>query len=295
VSKINVNGIEIEFETFGDKSLRPLLLNAGHGSQMILWDDDFCNDLVNYGHFVIRYDYRDVGYSTKFDGAHVPNKKDVLNILQGKIIEPLYTLDDMADDAVCLLDALNIQKAHICGISMGGMIAQSIAINHTDRILSLISISSTSGNPALPLPAPEIMNLYVASPPDEREAYIDHMIGVYKAIRGGFIFDEIWTRKYISESYDRCYYPQGKARHTVAVLAHGNRAPSLSTVSVPTLVIHGKDDPFFLVAAGLDTANAISGAKLLIIDSMGHDLPHGEPWPQIIQAIANHTANASNS
>jgi pimeloyl-ACP methyl ester carboxylesterase len=294
MSKVTANGIQIEYETFGNPTNRPLLLIAGHGSQMIQWDEAFCLDLVKRGHYVIRFDYRDVGLSTKFDTAGVPSLETIGKIMQGEKIKPTYTLDDMSDDAVGLLDALGIRKAHICGISMGGMIAQTIAIRHLGRVLSLISIASTTGNPELALPKPEIIGRYVTSPPAEREAYIEHMLGVYKALAGpGFIFDEEWTRKITAESYDRCFYPQGKVRHTVAVLTHGNRVPALASVNVPALVVHGISDPLFLVDAGTDTAKAIPGAQLMLIEGMGHDLPHGGAWPQIVEAIAAHTLKAT--
>jgi pimeloyl-ACP methyl ester carboxylesterase len=291
MSRVAANGIQIEYETFGNPSGRPLLLVIGLGGQMIQWDDDLCKDLAEHGHYVIRFDNRDVGLSTKFEEAGVPNLTEIFGkIMQGEKIEPPYTLEDMADDAVGLLDTLGIPKAHICGMSMGGMIAQTIAIRHPSRILSLVSIYSTSGNPKVPQPKPEVIGMLIAPPPNEREANIEHMLGVFKTIAGpGFPLDEEWTRKIMAESYDRCFYPQGVVRQLVAILTQVNRAPALASVKAPTLVVHGTDDPLVSVEGGRDTAKAIPGARLMLIEGMGHDLPHGGAWPQIVKAIAAHT------
>ena len=291
---VDANGIQIEYETFGDKSGRPLLLIIGLGAQMIHWDDNLCKDLAARGHYVIRFDNRDVGLSTKFGETGMPNLPEIFGkLLRGEKVKPPYTLDDMADDAVALLDTLNIPKAHICGMSMGGMIAQTIAIRHPERVLSLISIYSTTGNPQVPQAKPEIIGLLTTPPPGERQAYIEHMLVVFKTISGpGFPPDEAWTRKIMGETYDRSFYPEGMARQLVAILTHGNRAPALSSVKVPTLVIHGTSDPLVSVEGGKDTARAIPGAELMLIEGMGHDLPHGGAWPRIVEAIAKHTQKA---
>jgi pimeloyl-ACP methyl ester carboxylesterase len=292
---ITANGIRIEYETFGNSSGRPLLLIIGLGGQMIQWDDALCQDLGERGHYVIRFDNRDVGLSTKFDQAGIPDLVETFGkLMQGEKIKPPYTLDDMADDAVGLLDALGIRKAHICGMSMGGMIAQTIAIRHPSRVLSLISIYSTTGNPEVPQPKPEVTGLLVAPPPTEREAFVEHVLGVFKTIAGpGFAVDEKWTRENIAEGYDRCFYPQGMIRQLVAILTQDNRKPALASVKVPTLVIHGTDDPLVSVEGGKDTAKAIPGAQLILIEGMGHDLPHGGAWPRIVEAIASHTLKAT--
>jgi pimeloyl-ACP methyl ester carboxylesterase len=289
--RVSANGIQIEYETFGNPSARPLLLIIGLGGQMIHWDEDLCKDLAGRGHYVIRYDNRDVGLSTRFEAAGVPNLVEVFGrILQGEKIKAPYTLDDMADDGVSLLDALGVRKAHICGMSMGGMIAQTIAIRHPGRVLSLISIYSNTGNPELPQAKPEVMGLLMAPPPEERGANVEHMLRLFKAIAGpGFPVDEKWSRKILAESFDRCFYPPGVARQLVAILAHGNRKPALASVKVPTLVIHGTADPLVPVEGGKDTAKAIPGAELILIEGMGHDLPHGGAWPRIVEAITAHT------
>ena len=295
MAQATANGIQIEYDTFGDRSGRPLLLTVGLADQMIMWDDNLCQDLATRGHYVIRFDNRDVGLSTKFDEAGVPDLVETFGkIMQGEKIKPPYTLDDMADDAVGLLDALGIRKAHICGMSMGGMIAQTIAIRHLSHVLSLISIYSTTGNPEVPQPKPEVIGLLITPPPAEREAFIEHMLGLFKTIAGpGFAVDEKWTRKIMAESYDRCFYPQGMARQLVAILTHGNRGPALASVKVPTLVVHGTSDPLVPVEGGKDTAKAIPGAQLMLIEGMGHDLPHGGAWPRIVEAIAAHTLKAT--
>ena len=243
------------------------------------------------GHYVIRFDNRDVGLSSKFDDTGVPNLIEIFGkLMQGEKVKPPYTIDDMADDAIGLLDALGIQKAHICGMSMGGMIAQSIVIRHPSRVLSLISIYSTTGNPVVPQAKPEIIGMLTTPPPNEREAYIESMLGIVKTIAGtGFPLDEKWTRKITAESYDRCFYPQGIVRQFVAILMQPNRVPALASVEVPTLVVHGTDDPLVSVEGGKDTAKAIPGAQLMLIEGMGHDLPHGGAWPQIVEAIDAHT------
>jgi pimeloyl-ACP methyl ester carboxylesterase len=283
--------MQIEYETFGGSSGQPLLLIVGLGGQMIQWDDDLCQVLAERGYYVIRFDNRDVGRSGKFETGGVPNISEIIGkILKGEEVQPPYTLEDMADDAVGLLDALGLQRAHICGMSMGGMIAQTIAIRHPSRVLSLISIYSMTGNRGLPQPRPEILGILIAVPPNSREAYTEHMIKVFKAIAGPrFGVDEAWTRKIMAESFDRSYYPQGVARQLAAVLTQRDRRPSLASLKAPTLVIHGIDDPLVPMEAGKDTAKSIPGAQLMLIEGMGHDLPHGGAWPQIIDAIGEYT------
>jgi pimeloyl-ACP methyl ester carboxylesterase len=199
----------------------------------------------------------------------------------------------MAADAVGLLDALKIEKAHICGMSMGGMIAQSLAIHYPRRVLSLTSIYSTTGNPHLPQPKPEVMGLLLTPPPQEREPFVQFYLNVFRAITGPrFGFDEEWIRKVMGQAYDRAYCPQGTGRQLVAILTQENRKPALKGVRVPTLIIHGDADPLVSVEAGKDTAEAVPGAELKIIEGMGHDLPHGEAWAQIARDIIAHTKKA---
>jgi len=286
---VTANGIQIEYDIFGDTSSPALLLIMGGGSQMIFWEVEFCELLAKRGHFVIRFDNRDVGLSTKFEEAGVP---DIMAAMEGKPVVSAYSLEDMADDAVGLLDALGIEKAHICGASIGGMIAQVVSYRYPERVLSLTSIMSSTGNPELPQIEPEVLAAVFKPVPGERGAYIEHNVNLWRTLWSpGFPFDEKRLRKMSAESYDRSYYPQGITRQSAAVLAHGYRRSSIASIEVPTLVIHGDEDPLMSVEGGKETAHLIPGAKLLIIDGMGHDMPK-EAWSKIIDATSGHTMQA---
>jgi pimeloyl-ACP methyl ester carboxylesterase len=216
----------------------------------------------------------------------------ISNPQAGAELNIAYTLDDMADDAVGLLDALGIEKAHICGVSMGGMIAQTVAIRHQPRVSSLISISSGTGDPSLPWGKPEALAMLVAPMPAEREVYIEHNMNVFRTVAGSkYPLDEQIMRPLIERCYDRCYHPQGMARHSIAIITAGSRTQALKTVTVPTLVIHGSDDPLLPVEQGRATAEAVPGAELLIIEGMGHDLPD-KVWPLLVSRIVQHTQKA---
>ncbi len=272
---VTANGIQIEYDTFGDRSSPPLLLIMGFGGQMILWDPDFCGQLAEAGLYVIRFDNRDVGLSSK--------------------IEAPYTIEDMAEDAIGLLDGLGIQKAHVCGASMGGMIAQTMAIRHPGRVLSLICMASTTGNPEVGSENPEAIDsaaISLVSPPRERQANIEYTVKGMRELAGpGIAFDEKRARRMAAALYDRCFCPEGAARQFLALLASGDRRPALAKLTLPTLVIHGECDPLVPLEHGKDTARAVPGAELLIIEGMGHNLPR-EVWPRIVAAIAAHTRRA---
>jgi len=289
--KAKVNNIEIEYETFGDPSDKPLLLIVGLGSQMIQWEEGFIKCFTERGFYVIIFDNRDIGLSTRCKEAGEPDLMGaIMNVQQGKSVKAPYTLDDMADDAVGLLDALRIKKAHICGASMGGMIAQTIAYRHPSRVLSLTSIMSNTGNPDLPQASPEVQQVFYGPVASEREAVVENSVKVGKLIYGsGFQYDEEKHRDLAGRVFDRCYYPDGVGRHLLAIMAHGNRKEKLSVIKVPTLVIHGRDDPLLPVEGGIDTAEAISGSELLIINGMGHSIPP-ETWDQITDAIIKNAA-----
>lgn len=291
MTKVKVNEIEIEYEIFGNPSDKPLLLIMGLGSQMIQWEEKFIKTLTERGFFVIIFDNRDVGLSSKCDEAGDPDlMKAFMAVQRGEDFDAPYTLEDMADDAVGLLKALHIEKAHICGASMGGMIAQTIAIRHPSRVLSLTSIMSTTGNPDLPQMTQEAAQVLFNPVPPERNAYIENLVSVGKFIYGsGFPFNEEKQRTFAARVFDRYFYPQGVERQTLAIMADGNRKEKLSAITVPTLVIHGKDDPLFPVEGGIDTAEGIQGSELLIIEGMGHSLPP-ETWEQISDAIAKNAA-----
>jgi pimeloyl-ACP methyl ester carboxylesterase len=287
--KANVNDIEIEYETIGDPMSKPLLLIAGLGSQLLAWSDDICENLVKHGFFVIIFDNRDVGLSTKFEDAGMPDFMEInAAYARGDAPEVPYTLEDMVDDAIGVLDALNIDKAHICGASMGGMIAQVLSYRHPSRVLSLTVIMSTTGNPNLPQANPEIMGQFFAPVPSERESYIEEMVKRDSLLNGTFTYDEDQGRDYRTKEYDRNYYPEGIARQLAAMAVPGNIQPKISAIQAPTLVIHGREDPFNPVEAGKEIATAISGAELLILDGMGHSF-HREIMPQIINALVENS------
>jgi pimeloyl-ACP methyl ester carboxylesterase len=294
MTNVTANGIQIEYDTFGDPSSPTLLLIMGLGAQMVLWPEEFCNRLANRGLHVVRFDNRDCGLSSKFDEAGEPDVMEIFTDPQGsaKLNIP-YTLNDMADDAVGLLDALGIKKAHICGVSMGGMIAQTVAIRHQSRVLSLISMSSGTGDPSLPWGRPDALAILVSPMPAERNAYIEHNINVFKTIAGSkYPVNEQMMRPLIERCYDRCYCPQGTARHSIAIITAGSRTEALKSVTVPALVIHGAEDPLLPAEQGRATAEAIPGAELLIIKGMGHDLP-AEVWPLLVDAMVQHIHRAS--
>lgn len=294
MAQATANGIRIAYDTFGERSQPAFLLIAGNGAQMLFWDAALCDRLARTGLFVIRFDNRDAGLSTKFDAAGIPDIMATIKaVMAGKVVESAYSLEDMADDAVGLLAALGIEKAHICGASMGGMIAQVVAYRHPEQVLSLTSIMSSTGNPGLTQGKPEAIAAVVAPPPEEREAYIAHNLDTWRKIWSpGFPFEEERARAFLEKSFDRSHYPQGMARQNAALMVSGDRRPSLSAIQAPTLVIHGADDPLIPVEAGQDTALSIPGARLLVIDGMGHDLPTGA-WAAIVSAIAQHVKQAN--
>ncbi|MBT3626327.1 MAG: alpha/beta fold hydrolase [Gammaproteobacteria bacterium] len=293
--RINANSLAIEFETFGEPDAKPLLLVMGLGAQMIAWDENFCQQLADAGHFVIRYDNRDVGLTTYFDEHGVPDFKELaMELMTNGSVEVPYTLDDMAMDGISLLDELGIEQAHICGASLGGMIVQTMAINHGDRILSMTSIMSTTGNPDLPPAHPEAMEALTSERVDDPQHAMNRAVEVSKIIGStGFERDEERIRTKALESYDRAYYPDGVTRQMAAVMAHGDRRPGLNQLQLPCLVIHGDIDPLVPVSGAHDTHQNVPGAELMIIEGMGHDMPKGT-WHQIVEGITSltHQANA---
>jgi len=288
------NGIELEYEIFGTIAARPLLLIMGLGAQMILWDDEFCAALAARGHSVVRFDNRDVGLSSKIDGWRMV---DVVAAMagwaMGRPVAAPYTLSDMAADTVGLLDALGLDAAHLVGASLGGMIAQTLAIEHPGRVLSLTSIMSTTGNPRLPRARAEAAAALLQPPPRDRAGAMARAVKVFRTIGSpGFPLDEARVRDRAGRSFDRCAHPAGVARQMLAVLASGSRVDGLGRVTAPTLVIHGTDDPLIPVAAGVETARLVPGAELLLIEGMGHDLPRAV-WPRVIDGISDLTTRAT--
>ncbi|WP_435199415.1 alpha/beta fold hydrolase [Qipengyuania sp. 902] len=293
--KAQANGIEIHYEEHGDPAADPMLLVMGFGAQLILWPDELVEALAGHGFRVIRYDNRDIGLSEKFDGVKAPGilKMTLLTKL-GFTPKVPYTLADMADDGVGLLDALEIDRAHIVGASMGGMIAQHVAARHSQRCKSLTSIFSTTGNPKLPAAKPEALKALVTRPKSmEEEALVDHGVMLARTIGSpGYPSDEERLRNRARASVQRSIYPEGPTRHLSAIVADGDRREMLKDVSVPTLVMHGEDDPLVPVEGGRDTAAAIPGAKLKTIPGWGHDLPL-ELVDEVAEAIASHARAAA--
>ncbi len=285
--RANANGIEIEFETYGDRAARPLLLLRGLSTQLIHWDTDFCRGLADRGHFLVIFDNRDVGKTTWFDEAGIP---DLGALIAGEKIPLAYGIDDMADDTVGLMDALELETAHIAGISMGGMIVQTAAVRHPSRVRSLTSVMSSTGGSELPPPSPEAMEALISPAPEERGAYIEHTVRTQRVIGSpGFVFDDEREADVAARAFDRAFHPAGAARQLAAVQAHGDRRQSLAKLDVPTLVIHGSGDPLIPLQHGRDTAASVPGAELRIVEGMGHDIPRGA-HAELIDAISALTA-----
>jgi pimeloyl-ACP methyl ester carboxylesterase len=296
MARAKSNGIEIEYETFGAKDADPLLLVMGLGGQMVLWDEGFCRLLADRGFHVIRFDNRDVGKSTHMDASGVPDVMTLIAASNGSLaLKPAYTLSDMAADSVGLLDALQIESAHVVGASMGGMISQTIALEHPARVKTLTSIMSTTGDPSLPPPAPEALAFLVTPSPADREGAIQHGVEMFRAIGStGFEFEEAHIRKLATLQYERGFNPGGVLRQLAAILASGSRKQHLARLSVPTLVIHGKVDPLIPVECGVDTAASIPGARLELVDGMGHDMPI-VLWPRLVEWIAGHASRSAHA
>ena len=283
------NGIDLCYDTFGDPKAPPMLLIMGLASQMVAWDEEFCAGLAERGFYAVRFDNRDIGLSTRFVQAGIPDVQAAfMAAMQDKPIEAPYLLRDMAADAVGLMDALGIGAAHVVGASMGGAIAQTLAIEHPERLLSLTSIMATSGAPDLPPPTPAALAMLFKPTPTDPAGYFESYAQTWKVLRvGSFPLDEARDLSRAKQNFARGLNPAGVARQLVAILASGSRKQALATVRTPTLVIHGDVDPLVPLAGGLDVAASVPGAKLFVIEGMGHALPISM-WPRIIDAIANH-------
>lgn len=270
----NANGLSFEYETFGDKANPPLLLIMGVGCQLVMWPESFCNGLADLGFHVIRYDNRDVGLSSKIDDAGAPDIMAAVTAqLTGQPVTSPYSLDDMADDAAGLMDALGIDTAHVVGASMGGMIAQLVAIRHPEKVKSMVSIMSTTGNPDVPPAKPEAMAALLTPPADtSREGMIQQGVDMWKVIGSPkYPGTDEELRAVAAASVDRMVCPEGFGRQVLAILAAPARNEALAKVTAPTMVLHGADDPLVPVEGGKDTADAIPGARLEIVEGMGHD------------------------
>jgi pimeloyl-ACP methyl ester carboxylesterase len=286
--QVQANGISIEHEVLGSEKGEPLLLIMGLGAQMTRWPDALCGQLVRHGFRVIRYDNRDVGLSTHLNDAGAPDMAAVVQARMTGAKPPVaYDLTDMAADAVGLLDALGIQRAHVAGASMGGMIGQLVAADYPDRVLSLTSIMSSTGNPALPPPSAEAMAVLntPAPHPSDEEAFVAHGLRNARTIGSpGYPFDEAALRERLLSDARRAYDPAGFARQYAAAIANGDRREKLKRITAPTVVLHGADDPLVPVSGGRDTADNIPDAELRIVPGMGHDLPPGL-FDRVVDAI----------
>ncbi|MEA2688517.1 MAG: hypothetical protein QOJ39_436 [Candidatus Eremiobacteraeota bacterium] len=290
---VQANGIQLCYETFGDARNPPLVLIMGLAAQMILWDDEFCTRLADRGFWVIRFDNRDIGLSTRFSNARTPHFAEMLFVHATRLkFRVPYTLRDMAQDTIGLLDALGIRTAHVVGASMGGAIAQELAIAFPQRLRSMTSIMSSTGDPKLPKPEPRALARLGKKVPLDRDGYLREYVATWSVLSGDhFPFDAERTMRQGAAGYERGINPPGVARQLMAIIASGNRKKALQGVRVPALVIHGTADPLVPAEAGRDTARTIPGAQLVLIEGMGHSFPR-EVWPRIIDAIAQHAKRA---
>lgn len=289
---VAANAIEIEYETMGQRGGRPLLLVSGLGGQLNSWDDEFCQRFVDQGFFVVRHDNRDSGRSSKFADAPQP---DVRAILSGDLATAPYRVSDMAADAAALLDEIGLPSAHVLGVSMGGMIAQAMAIEHGMRVRSLCSVMSTTGDQSVGHPTDTARDVLFQPSPADREEAIEHSVESSRVFGSpGFPFDETRARRRATDAYDRSFCPEGTARQLAAILASSDRSAALGQVKVPTLVVHGDADPLIGPSGGRATADAVPASQLLLIPGMGHELPV-QVWEQVIDAVADHARRADEA
>jgi pimeloyl-ACP methyl ester carboxylesterase len=284
-------GITLCYETIGDPADAPILLVMGLATQMIAWHDEFCEQLAERGFYVVRFDNRDIGRSTHMDFP----PPTVGQLVRRRFRPEQYTLSDMADDTAGLLRELDFAPAHVVGASMGGMIAQMVAAEHPDSVRSLTSIMSTTGSRVHGQPAFSVYKYLLRPPPRDRDGYIERAAAVFGLVGStGFQRDEQYIRERAAKSYDRGYDVRAGGRQLGAITASGNRTEALHTITAPTLVIHGSVDKMIRPSGGRATAKAIPGARLLMIEGMGHDLPRGA-WPQIIDAVSEHARAADGA
>jgi pimeloyl-ACP methyl ester carboxylesterase len=283
-----VGEIRLCYEEFGSPEGEPILLVMGLATQMIAWHEDFCEELAARGFRVIRFDNRDVGHSTRLEWEEVPGRAAMMF----GVGDPAYTLSDLAGDAAGLLDRLGIEEAHVVGASMGGMIAQTLAIEHPRRVRSLASIMSGTGTRWSRMPRLRALGTLLRAAPNDREGFVEFTVKTFEVIGSpGFETDEERLREVAAMSFDRGRYPQGIARQMHAITSSPSRVRGLKRLRVPTVVIHGDKDPLVRFGAGKATARAIPGARLVVIEGMGHDLPRGA-WPRIVGAIADNAVRA---
>ena len=286
------NGIELAYETHGDPSDPTLVMVMGLGLQLIHWHGGLIEQLDAEGFHVVVFDNRDTGLSSKIEAGPKPN---LWAGLLGRGGSASYTLDDMADDTVGLLDHLEIERAHMLGASLGGMIAQTVALRHRERVLSLASLMSTTGSRRVGFPRLKALRILLGGVPATREDYLEYSARTFRVIGSpAFPMEDAWVRELAAAGYDRCYHPAGIARQLLAVVASGDRTHQLRRLDVPTVVIHGREDPMVPLGAGRATARAIPGAELVEIPGMGHDLPP-DVWGPVIEAVARNAARATTA
>lgn len=275
--------VRIAYQTFGDPADPPVLLVMGLGAQLLAWREEFCEALVARGLYVVRYDNRDVGLSTHLHDAPLP---DFAALRSGDPSSAAYTLSDLADDAVRLLDDLGLASAHVVGLSMGGMIAQTMTVEHPDRVRSLTSIMSTTGDPGVGEASEAAMAVLFRPPSASREEAVEREVDSYRVLGSPeYPTEEAELRERAGRAFDRAFDPAGVARQLAAIYASGDRSSGLSAVRVPTLVVHGAADQLIGVSGGRATADAVPGAELVVVEGMGHDLP-AALWPRVVEAIA---------
>jgi pimeloyl-ACP methyl ester carboxylesterase len=283
------NGIEIAYQEVGDPDGDPLLLVMGLGTQMLAWDEEFCGLLAERGFRVVRFDNRDIGHSTMLEGAGVPKRAD---LFLGRRSTAPYLLSDMAADTIGLMDQLEIESAHVVGASMGGMIGQVLAIEHPDRVRSLVSIMSTTGSRWVGTPTLKAFGLMLAEAPRDRDGYVERVVKTFKVVGSpAYPMDEPRLREMAGRMYDRSHNPRGILRQVHAITASGDRTPALRKLRLPVTVIHGTRDPLVRPSGGRATARAIPNARLRIVEGMGHDLPR-QIWPIFLDEIADNAARA---
>jgi pimeloyl-ACP methyl ester carboxylesterase len=287
--RIGANGISLEVEDHGPPGGEPLVLIMGLGMQLVAWHEDFVASLVRRGFRVIRFDNRDIGLSQHFDHLGVPNvAMEAVKHAMGLPVRSPYSLVDMANDTAGLLDALGLRSAHVCGASMGGMIAQQLAVRHPQRVKSLTLMMTTSGARRLPGPSLRVRGALLSRPSDPKnfDSIVTHYVELYKLIGSpGYPASDAWLRQRMAQSVRRSHRPRSVARQLVAIAADGDRTPLLTQIKAPTQVLHGTADPLVPVAAGHDLAERIPGARLELIEGMGHDLPV-PLWPRFADAIS---------
>ncbi len=284
--------VELHYECFGREEDPTLVLVMGLGVQMIFWEDRFCAALAERGHRVVRFDNRDVGLSSKLDALGSPDVAEIRGrAANGQPLRAPYSLDDMADDVAGLLDFLGVDAAHVVGASMGGMVAQLVALRHPARVRGLVSIMSSTGDPDLPGPDPEAAAMLAQPLPPGRQAYVERGLRNARICHGPethFPFESERVRRRAERAYERGIHPPGYLRQLLAIMTAPPRSEALRRLQLPALVIHGNQDPLVPVACGIATAKAIPDARLEIVEGMGHDLPTGA-WPRIIDAICELT------